>query len=202
MKLDKIIIATNNAGKLVEFKKLLEPKGIEVLGLADLSTKVAIEETGKTFVANALIKAKTVVRTITDIPVIADDSGLMVAALHNEPGVYSARYAGDHNNQANIDKVLAKLGDLPMKDRTAKFHTTIAVVKPNGKQLVVSGEVSGYITMNQQGNNGFGYDSIFYSPELEKTFGQATAAEKNQISHRGRAMKNLMGIFDKWWNED
>lgn len=202
MKLDKIIIATNNAGKLVEFKKLLEPKGIEVLGLADLSTKVAIEETGKTFVANALIKAKTVVRTITDIPVIADDSGLMVAALHNEPGVYSARYAGDHNNQANIDKVLAKLGDLPMKDRTAKFHTTIAVVKPNGKQLVVSGEVSGYITMNQQGNNGFGYDSIFYSPELEKTFGQATAAEKNQISHRGRAMKNLMGIFDEWWNED
>lgn len=202
MQAAKIIIATNNVGKLNEFKAILEPKGIAVIGLTDLTTKIEIVENGNSFAENALIKAQTIAKTTLDVPVIADDSGLMVAALHNEPGIYSARYASDHNDQANIDKVLAKLGDLPISDRKAKFHTTIAAVKPNGKQLVVSGEVQGYITKQQRGKNGFGYDPIFYSPELEKTFAQATANEKNRISHRSRAIEKLMLAFDQWWNED
>jgi XTP/dITP diphosphohydrolase len=199
---NKIIIATNNAGKLSEFSKMFEPLGIEVLGLKDIHNVPDIKETGTSFAENATLKASTIAKTTLDIPVIADDSGLMVEALHGEPGIYSARYAGDHNDQANLEKVLEKLGNLPQGDRKATFHTTIVAVKPNGKELVASGEVHGYITTEPKGTGGFGYDPIFYSPELGMTFGEADIEAKNKVSHRGRALEELMTNFEKWWNED
>lgn len=195
----KIILATNNAGKLTEFKALLAPKGIEVLGLSDLDKHIDIAETGTTFAENALIKAQTIADLMQTYPVIADDSGLMVSALNDEPGIYSARYAGDHDDAANIKKLLGKLGDLSFEDRKARFHATIAAVKPNGQQLVVSGEVEGYITFEVRGIGGFGYDPIFFSPELGKTFGEASAQEKNLISHRRRAIDAFLEQFDEWW---
>lgn len=195
----KIILATNNAGKLTEFKALLAPKGIEVLGLSDLDKHIDIAETGTTFAENALIKAQTIADLMQTYPVIADDSGLMVSALNDEPGIYSARYAGDHDDAANIEKLLGKLGALPFEERKARFHATIAAVKPNGQQLVVSGEVDGYITFEVRGIGGFGYDPIFFSPELGKTFGEASAEEKNLISHRRRAIDAFLAQFDAWW---
>lgn len=195
----KLILATNNAGKLREFKTLLAPKGIEVLGLSDMATVIDIPETGTTFAENALIKAQTIANLLKTYPVIADDSGLMIAPLNDEPGILSARYAGDHDDQANIKKVLTKLGELPFTERKAKFHTTIAAVKPNGKQLIVDGEVEGFITFEVRGQDGFGYDPIFFAPELGKTFGEASGEEKNLISHRRRAIDALLIDFDNWW---
>lgn len=195
----KIILATNNAGKLREFKALLAPKGIEVLGLSDLHQSIDIAETGTTFAENALIKATTIANMMQTYPVIADDSGLMISALNDEPGIYSARYAGDHDDAANIVKVLNKLGQLPFDQRNARFHATIAAVKPNGQQLVVSGEVNGFITFEVRGVDGFGYDPIFFSPELGKTFGEASSVEKNLVSHRRRAIDAFLAQFDAWW---
>lgn len=196
----KIILATNNAGKLREFKALLAPKGIEVLGLSDLDQHIEVAETGTTFAENALLKATTIAKVMQTYPVIADDSGLMVSALNDEPGIYSARYAGDHDDAANIEKLLQKLGGLPFEERKARFHATIAAVKPNGHQLVVDGEVDGYITFEVRGIDGFGYDPIFFSPELGKTFGEALPDEKNMISHRRRAIDAFLAQFDSWWN--
>lgn len=152
----KIILATNNAGKLKEFKALLAPKGIEVLGLSDLDQHIEIAETGTTFAENALIKARTIADLMQTYPVISDDSGLMVSPLNDEPGIYSARYAGDHDDAANIEKLLGKLGQLPFEERKARFHATIAAVKPNGQELVVSGEVEGYITFEVRGIGALG----------------------------------------------
>lgn len=123
----------------------------------------------------------------------------MIAPLNDEPGILSARYAGDHDDRANIEKVLAKLGELPFAKRKAKFHTTIAAVKPNGQQLLVDGEVNGLITFEVRGKDGFGYDPIFFAPELGKTFGEASGAEKNLVSHRRRAIDALLVNFDRWW---
>ncbi|QBO37219.1 XTP/dITP diphosphatase [Periweissella cryptocerci] len=202
MNQDKIIIATNNAGKLAEFTEMFAPFGIQVLGLKDLQNVPDIEENGVSFAENATTKATAIAKTTLDIPVIADDSGLMVEALNGEPGIHSARYAGDHDDSANVKKVLRQLGNLPEAERAATFHTTIVAVKPNGKELVASGEVHGFITTAPRGKGGFGYDPIFYAPELGKTFAEATATEKNQVSHRGRALQELMKNFEKWWNED
>lgn len=199
---NKIIIATNNAGKLAEFTAMLAPLGIEVLGLKDLQNVPNIEENGVSFAENATVKATAIAKTTLDIPVIADDSGLMIDALNGAPGIHSARYAGDHDDLANVKKVLREMGNLPEAERKATFHTTIVAVKPNGKELVASGEVHGFITKEARGKGGFGYDPIFYAPELGKTFAEATSTEKNEVSHRGRALQELMANFEKWWNED
>lgn len=195
----KIILATNNQGKLSEFKELLAPKQIQVLSLNDLNQIIDIPETGQTFAENALIKAEVIANLTKSYPVIADDSGLMVRILNDEPGIYSARYAGNHDDDANIAKLLKKLDGVEKSNRDARFHTTIAAVKPNGNKLVVSGEVNGFITTKKYGNDGFGYDPIFYSSELQKTFGESTSEEKNSVSHRGRAILALFEQFDEWW---
>ncbi|ALO04622.1 XTP/dITP diphosphatase [Lactiplantibacillus paraplantarum] len=193
-----LIIATNNANKAREFSAMLAPYDITIKTLADFQDIPDIKENGITFEENATKKA-TVVVEATGLPAIADDSGLMVTALHGDPGVFSARYAGDHDDAANNAKLLANLGGVPEAKRTATFHTTLVALKPSGEKLVVNGELAGRILIAPRGNNGFGYDPLFWSSKFQKSLAELTPAQKNQISHRGAALRQLMTKFDEWW---
>lgn len=195
---ETLIIATGNAGKAREFRAIFEPKGITVKTLADFPDLPAIHETGTIFTENARLKATTVAQA-TQLPVLADDSGLMVDALDGEPGIYSARYAGDHDDAKNNAKLLAKLADVPTKDRTAGFHTSLVLVKPNGHELVTTGEIRGEILTAPRGVDGFGYDPLFYVPAEKQTFAEMPMARKNAISHRARATAAMLTKFDEWW---
>lgn len=193
----RIIIATKNKGKIAEFQQLFAKKGVEIRSLLDYDDVPDVEETGKTFAENAILKATTIANMFHE-PVIADDSGLIVDALNGEPGVYSARYAGEEkNDQANIEKVLKKLQGVPFEQRTARFYCTLAVAKPNGDVITVDGVCEGYITKSPIGENGFGYDPIFFVPEKQRTMAQLTKEEKNEISHRAKALQHLLHIWDK-----
>lgn len=188
----KIIIATKNEGKAKEFAQLLEPYDMDVSSLLDYSDAVDVEETGTTFAENAVLKAEAIAEQYQAI-VIADDSGLVIDALDGRPGVYSARYAGlDKNDEANIDKVLTELESVPDKERTAHFQCVLAAVVPGEKPDLFSGQVHGLIAQERQGDGGFGYDPIFYLPEQEKAMAQLSHSEKNAMSHRGRALDELM----------
>ena len=171
-----LVIATKNPGKAREFKEMLAPAGIEVKTLADFAPCESVED-GTSFEENATIKAQTASAHL-HLPVLADDSGLMVDALDGEPGVRSARYAGDHDDAANNAKLLAKLAGVPAQQRTAHFHTTIV-----------------------GGTHGFGYDPLFFVDELQTSMGNLTDTQKNQISHRGRALREFMAHFNEWWGE-
>ena len=193
----RIIVATKNKGKVAEFQQLFAKKGIEVRSLLDYDHMPDVEETGTTFAENAILKATTIANMLHET-VIADDSGLIVDALNGEPGVYSARYAGEgKNDQANIEKVLTKLQGVPFEQRTARFYCTLAVAKPNGDVITVDGVCEGYITKSPIGENGFGYDPIFFVPEKQRTMAQLTKEEKNEISHRAKALQHLLHIWDK-----
>jgi len=196
--LKTLIIATNNPGKAREFAEMFKDYEITVKTLADFTDIPEITENGITFEENATKKATVVVKA-TGLPVIADDSGLMVDALHGDPGVFSARYAGDHNDAANNAKLLANLGGVPEAQRTATFHTTLVALKPNGQKLVVNGELKGRILIAPRGDNGFGYDPLFWSDQFQCSLAQLTDAQKNSISHRGAALRQLMPKFDEWW---
>ncbi|RRK11101.1 XTP/dITP diphosphatase [Lactiplantibacillus garii] len=193
-----LIIATNNPNKAREFAAMFEQYAIDIKTLADFPAIPAIKETGITFEENATKKAQTVVDA-TGLPAIADDSGLMVDALHGDPGVFSARYAGDHNDAANNAKLLANLGGVPPEKRTATFHTTLVAIKPDGAKLVVNGELPGRILTTPRGDNGFGYDPLFWSEQYQKSLAELTPEQKNAISHRGDALRKLMQKFDEWW---
>ncbi|GAB5055040.1 MULTISPECIES: XTP/dITP diphosphatase [Pediococcus] len=195
---EQIIIATNNAGKLCEFQKLFAPKHIKVTSLKDYPQLGKIAETGMTFEENATLKASAVSKQ-TNIPVLADDSGLEVDALNGRPGIFSARYAGDHDDAANNAKLLSELAGIPLEKRTATFHTTLVLMKPDESKLVVNGELRGQILAVPRGNNGFGYDPLFWVPEKQKSLAEMTSEEKNEISHRGRASQKLLKVFDEWW---
>lgn len=195
---EQIIIATNNAGKLCEFQKLFTPKHIKVTSLKDYPQLGKIAETGMTFEENATLKASAVSKQ-TNIPVLADDSGLEVDALNGRPGIFSARYAGDHDDAANNAKLLSELAGIPLEKRTATFHTTLVLMKPDESKLVVNGELRGQILAVPRGNNGFGYDPLFWVPEKQKSLAEMTSEEKNEISHRGRASQKLLKVFDEWW---
>ncbi|GBG95829.1 nucleoside-triphosphate diphosphatase [Ligilactobacillus salitolerans] len=195
-----ILIATANPGKAAEYRNIFEEKGLEVKTLADLPEKYDINENGTSFEENALIKANTLMNAL-DLPVLADDSGLIVDALNGAPGIHSARYAGDHDDAANNQKLLQNLAGLPFEKRTARFHCTIVVVRKNHEPLSVSSEVSGHILTKAQGSDGFGYDPLFYYTPLKKSFAELTMAEKNQVSHRGLAVAKLAQVFDDWWND-
>ena len=185
----RIIAATNNKGKVKEIKSIFGALGLEVSSLHDEGFDIEVEETGDTFEKNALIKARAVAMLTDDI-VMADDSGLCIDALDGRPGVYSARYAGEDATDADkINKVLEEMSD--KSDRRANFMTAVAVVLPDGTELVTTGEVKGQILTEPVGENGFGYDPIFLSDELKKSFAQATDEEKNSVSHRGRALKAM-----------
>ncbi len=185
----RIIVATKNANKIKEISEVFAPLGFEVISQTDADINIDVEETGDTFEKNALIKARAVA-LISDDYVLADDSGLCVDALDGRPGVHSARYAGEGASDAH--KIIKLLGEMENEpNRKAKFVTCIAFVCPDGTELVATGEVYGKITKEPSGENGFGYDPIFYSDELNKTFAEATAEEKNSVSHRSRALKAL-----------
>lgn len=192
-----IVIATKNKGKAREYSEMISPLGIQVQTLADFPT-FQINENGQTFEGNALIKARTAVKQL-GVPVMADDSGLMVDALGGAPGVHSARYAGDHDDQANNQKLLSELAGVDDLYRSAHFHTTIVGLKPNGAQLITEGRVDGHILRNPQGYNGFGYDPLFYVDELGCSMATLTDEQKNAVSHRGRALQKFMEQFSNWW---
>ena len=196
----KLIFASKNNGKIREFREFLDPFGVEVISLNDLEDVPEIDENGTTFEENATIKAQTIAN-FYQLPVVADDSGLSVDALQGEPGVHSARYAGDHNDLANNQKLLAKLTNVPQKERTATFHTVIVGLKPTGEKIIVDGAVDGYILNALRGNNDFGYDPLFYYEPLNKTFAEMTPAEKNNVSHRGNALRKFITDFKKWWED-
>lgn len=185
----KIIAATKNPGKIREIQKILGQLGFEVMSQATAGIDVDIEETGDTFEKNALIKARAVAM-MCDNPVLADDSGLCVEALGGKPGIYSARYAGEGASDADkVNKLLSELDGV--KNRGAKFVTSAAFIFPDGREITVSGEVHGTILTEPHGENGFGYDPVFYSDELKKTFAEASDDEKNSVSHRSRALAAL-----------
>ena len=186
----KLAIATNNAHKLSEIRAILGDSFEQLLSLKDLGIDVDVEETGTTLEENALLKARTICK-LCKLPTLADDTGLMVDALDGAPGVYSARYAGEAHNDANNRALLLK--NLEGKtSRRAHFSTVIAICYPNVDFITANGRVEGSILHEERGSEGFGYDSLFYSDELGKTFAQATPEEKNSVSHRGRALHAML----------
>lgn len=187
----KLIIATKNQGKAKEFVTLFSPLGYKVLTMLDLEDAIDVEETGTTFEENAILKAEALSKQYNTM-VIADDSGLIIDALGGRPGVYSARYAGEEkSDEANIDKVLEELQGVPSKQRTARFYCALAIAAPDKETITVAGRVEGIITSDRRGENGFGYDPIFYVPSFNRTMAQLQSSEKNAISHRANALKNL-----------
>ena len=184
----KIVLASNNSHKIEEFKKILLE--YEILSLKDIGYLDDIDETGSTFEENALIKAKTIHDYLNnDYIVIADDSGLCCDSLNGEPGVYSARYASDHDIKKNRDVLIQNLEG---KDHTAHFVCTIVVYYPDNNYKVFVGTTDGEIISEERGKTDFGYDCIFLSKDLNKTFGEASEEEKNSVSHRGRAINKMI----------
>ena len=189
-----LIIASNNKHKIVEIKTMLGEWFDNVLSQGEAGFFDDVEETGDTFSENSYIKASAIADKFTDYAVIADDSGLMVDALNGAPGVYSARYCGVHgNDKANNDLLLKNLTGV--QNRSARFLSAITLIMPDGKVFQTEGKVEGEILHEERGTGGFGYDPLFLSIELGKTFGEATASEKNTISHRARALENLRKLL-------
>ncbi len=184
-----IIVATNNQGKVKEIKNILAPHN--VMSQSEIGIDIDVEETGDTFVENAFLKARAL-KPYTDCAIIADDSGLMVDYLNGEPGVYSARYAGDNTTpMQGIEKLLKNLDGVPFEGRTARFVSVVALIMPDGSEYSFDGTCDGYITNILKGDNGFGYDPVFYYPPFDKTFAEMTDEEKNSISHRYVAINKL-----------
>ena len=197
----ELILASRNQKKIKEMETILATHfpGVRILSLDDVGFEGDIEENGTTYEENALIKARTAVEAGNhQYPAIADDSGLSVDALDGAPGVYSARYAGGHGDDAANNALLLKnLSHLPVSKRTARFVCCIALVYPDGREMTVRGETEGLIIDEARGNGGFGYDPYFYYQPFGKTFSELTAEEKNTISHRGKAIAKLAEILKK-----
>lgn len=191
----ELILASRNKKKIREMEAILAGHfpDVHILSLDDIGFEGDIEENGSTFEENALIKARTALAASGNrIAAIADDSGLSVDALDGAPGVYSARYAGGHGDDAANNALLLKnLAHLPEEARTARFVCCIALVYPDGRELIVRGETQGLIIDEARGEGGFGYDPYFYYAPFGKTFSELSAAEKNAISHRGKAIAKL-----------
>ena len=185
-----IVLASNNKGKIKEFRQLFK-NDYEIITMSEAGFLDDVEETGETFYENALLKAKTVSEAL-GVAVISDDSGLMVEALDGAPGIFSARYAGSHGNDADNKKLLLK-NLQGVTDRRAKFHSTVLFYDIDGTIIVGNGETYGEIMLEEVGTNGFGYDPLFFSYDLQKSFGVATSEEKNSVSHRNRAIRDLLG---------
>ena len=189
-RLCRVVLATTNQGKLANFRALFEDTGIDLVSPADVGVALEVEETGETFVENALLKARAHAAACR-MPALADDSGLVARALDNEPGVRSARYAGEpSNDHANNLKLIARLRDVA--DRRASFVCALALVWPDGRELLAEGRCDGRIIDEERGTNGFGYDSIFFRDDLNLTFGEADPVEKHARSHRGIAVRALI----------
>ncbi|MBE7078455.1 MAG: RdgB/HAM1 family non-canonical purine NTP pyrophosphatase [Clostridiales bacterium] len=191
MKKRRLVVATGNAHKLLEISQIFTD--FEVVSQKEMGFDEEVAETGTTFAENALIKARAASKAL-DCIALADDSGLCVEALDGAPGIFSARYSGSHgSDKANRDKLLQELSGI--KNRRAYFNSAIALVYPDGKYLLAEGRTYGEILEEEQGEGGFGYDCIFKSEDLGKSFGLATAEEKNAVSHRYRALQEML---KKW----
>ena len=193
--MDKIVFATSNEGKVKEIKEIFADFPIEVVSMKEMNITTDVEENGTTFEENSLIKARAISK-LTGLPALADDSGLEVDYLNGEPGVYSARYLGrdtdyDYKNNYIIDK----LKDAKDEERSARFVCVISLVLPDGREFVKKGVMEGKIGYEIKGENGFGYDPIFYLPQYGKTSAEISAEEKNKISHRGKALSAMKELI-------
>lgn len=197
----KLILASNNKKKINEIKDMLKGLEVEVKSLEDENIDIEVVEDGETFEENAKKKAKEIYEFLLrrgdkDFIVLSDDSGLAVEYLGGAPGVYSARYAGEHgNDEKNNEKLLWELNGINKENRKAKFICQLAMYTHKGEYFKVTGEVNGYIIEELKGKGGFGYDPLFFYEPLNKTFGELTSEEKNDISHRGNALKELEKIL-------
>ncbi len=187
----RVVLATRNAGKVSELRRMLAPHGVELLGLSDLDPYEPGPETAPDFVGNALAKAREALQH-TGLPAVADDSGLEVDALNGMPGVLSARWAGRHGDDAaNLHLVLAQLADVPAEQRGAQFTCAAAFALPDGRSEVVTGVVRGVLLREPRGSGGFGYDPLFVPDGHDRTTAEMTPEEKDALSHRGQAMRAL-----------
>ena len=188
----KVVLATRNQGKIREFQKRFSEIGWEVIPIADIADIPEPEETGTTFRENALQKARSYAEAV-NLPVLSDDSGIIADVLGNEPGVYSARYAGVHgNDEANNQKLVEGLRPYRGEARRGHYMCVIAVVWPNGREITAEGRCNGIIRDFYKGTGGFGYDPLFYLPEFGKTMAELSMEEKNKISHRGKAVDAML----------
>jgi XTP/dITP diphosphohydrolase len=200
----RLIIASNNNGKIKEIKRVLKGLPFEVLSLKDIGLDIDVEEDGITFEENAKKKSEEICKELikrseSNFVVMSDDSGLEVDYLNGEPGVYSARYSGEHgNDKKNNEKLLLKLKDMNYENRKAKFVCQLALIDENNVYKGVTGIVQGYILEEERGEEGFGYDPLFFYEPLNKTFGEATMEEKNAISHRGMALREASEILKEF----
>lgn len=192
-----MIFATGNENKMVEIREILGDLPLEILSMKQAGIRADIEENGTSFEENALIKAREVCRLAGEM-VLADDSGLEIDYLNGEPGIYSARYMGENTSYRVKNKnLMERLEGVPDEKRTARFVCAIAAVFPDGKELVVRGTVEGIIGYEERGENGFGYDPIFYLPERGLTTAELPPEEKNSISHRGNALRKMKELLEK-----
>ncbi len=193
----KLLLATRNQGKIVEFRRILDaiaPGAIELVGLDQFPGLHDVDETGTTFEENALLKAREM-SVATGLPAIADDSGLCVDALDGGPGIFSARWAGEHgNDQANLEKVLEQLKSVPESDRGAYFICVAALYLPDGRTFCEEGRFHGSILTAPVGSNGFGYDPIFQPAGLEISSAEMSSEEKDAVSHRGKALRAIAPV--------
>lgn len=193
----RMIFATGNENKMVEIREILGDLPLEILSMKQAGIRADIEENGTSFEENALIKAREVCRLAGEM-VLADDSGLEIDYLNGEPGIYSARYMGENTSYRVKNKnLMERLEGVSDEKRTARFVCAIAAVFPDGKELVVRGTVEGIIGYEERGENGFGYDPIFYLPERGLTTAELPPEEKNSISHRGNALRKMKELLEK-----
>ncbi len=200
--INKIVFATGNAGKMKEIRMILADIGMEILSMKEAGVAVEVDENGTTFEENAVIKAAAIAEELKakgeNAIVLADDSGLEIDYLNKEPGVYSARYMGEdtsyHIKNANL---IERLNGVPDEKRTARFVCVIAAVMPDGKEYTTRGTIEGIIGYEERGENGFGYDPIFYLPEYKCYSAELSPDEKNKISHRGKALELMKDILRK-----
>jgi XTP/dITP diphosphohydrolase len=189
-----LVLATRNQGKITEFRRILDelaPGQIELIGVDQFPDLVDVDETGSTFEENSLLKSRYTCAA-TGLPAIADDSGLCVDFLNGDPGIFSARWAGNHgNDQANIEKLLGQLKDVPDNKRTAHFICVASLVMPDGREQIAEGRFEGHILHAPVGENGFGYDPIFQPLGLSISSAQMSAQEKDLVSHRGKSLRAI-----------
>jgi XTP/dITP diphosphohydrolase len=191
----KLLLATNNRGKVREYRSLLKNVPLELVTMDEVGITTVVDETGETMEENAMLKA-TLLAGESGLLTLADDSGLEVDALNGEPGNFSARYAGENaSDEDRINYLLSRLEKVPLEKRTARFRCVIAISNPNSELKICSGECRGVITMEPKGKEGFGYDPIFYIPPLGRTMAELTPEMKNQVSHRAQAAKKVYKIL-------
>jgi len=194
---DKLLLATNNQGKVNEYRSLLKGIPVQIVSLAELGITTVVDEVGESLEENAILKA-TALAAESGLVALADDSGLEVDALNGEPGRLSARYAGEGaSDRDRVNYLLSRMKDVPWEKRSARFRCVIALATPGGEVKTCSGECRGFIAREPKGENGFGYDHAFYLPEFGRTMAECSSEIKNQVSHRARAAKKVYRLLRK-----